>query len=982
MALILTLAVLVVAVIASGPLSRWWDRRAAFALAGLYLIATAVFAPVIPAVLRGETPSWSIGWIPELGVEFTLRADGLGVIFTVIALIIGALVLAYAAVYLPQEGAFSFHILMAAFTLSMVALVLTDDLLVFFICWELTSMASFFLVGRAGRAGEAASMRTMLLTFIGGLALLVAIALIVIATGTTSIAAALTAGVWVDRPIFAAVVAILVALAGFSKAAQFPFHVWLPDAMAAPTPVSAYLHAAAVVKAGIFLLLRFSPAFHDVLAWNVLLIVTGLVTGFIGARFALAQTDLKRLMAYSTVSQLGLITAVIGVGTEAAMAAAILHTIAHALFKSGLFMMIGIIDHATGTRDIRRLPTLTRALPASFALTLIGTAAMAGIIPLLGFVSKEGLLAAFLETGGWAGWAALIGAAGVSVLTFSYCGKILFGGFVDGSEERAVDRRQLGLVWSAAIPILAGVVLGPLVGVLDLPVAQAVTAALPGTEPEVHFTLWHGLTPELIATIVIIALGVIAVMNRARLRTLTERAFPVDGPTAIAWAHHRAGEFGRFLVRPVTGEMPVRHLTPIVAALAALLVVGLAVVVSLGPLPPVTAGWGRGIDVVVLVLITAAVLGVCLTTSRLAATVSLSAVGILATVQILALGAPDVGLTQLLVESLTVIVIMLVLQRLPHRFAPAMRRRRIRAVILAVLGGIAAAAAMFVFTGRRERSPVADYLITQGTEVAGGFNIVNLILVEFRALDTMGELTVLGMAGVAIVAIWSTIRHESLDPPPGSDPAESTEGTPVLRAAGSPAYRAVHDAWANVIPLKLMVRTVTPILAVISAAIFLRGHNDPGGGFIAALVGSCIVGLVYLSGERDRQIGPPRLPLYLIGGGVLVALASGVWGLIARGSFLEPIYGHLGDIHLSSSMIFDAGVYAAVLGLILIAFNLLGTSPETARDPQGEQSRERVDEAVEGELSGPMDTVRGERPERPGRGSRFVTSGRAPRERR
>jgi multicomponent Na+:H+ antiporter subunit A len=979
MPLILTLLVLAAAVVVSGPLSRLWDRRAGFALALLYLAATAVFWPVVPAVLAGATSTWSVPWLPAVDVALSLRADGLGVVFTLIALVIGAIVLAYAAVYLPRHGSVSFHLLMAAFTLSMVGLVLADDLLVFFVCWELTSMASFFLIGRAGRPGESASLRTMLLTFVGGLFLLVAIGLIMLRTQTTSLSQALVDPVWTSDPAYAAVVAVLVALAGFSKAAQFPFHVWLPDAMAAPTPVSAYLHAAAVVKAGIFLLLRFSPAFHHVPAWNVLLVTVGLLTGFLGARYALAQTDLKRLMAYSTVSQLGLITATIGVGTTAAIAAAVLHTIAHALFKSGLFMMVGIIDHATGTRDLRRLPPLLRVMPVSFTLTLIGVAAMAGIIPLLGFVSKEGLLHGLLHTGGpaWTGWLALTGGTAVSVLTFAYCGRILIGGFVDGTDDREAKPGEPGLLWSAAIPLLAGVVLGPLVAWLDLPVAAAVRAALPGTTAEVHFGLWHGVTPELIATVVIIVLGVVLVLNRFRLRRRFEHILPIDGPTVITALNERAAALGRLVVRPVTGELPVRHLSPIVAAMAGLLLIGLGLVLAGGPLPPTQQGLIRPIDVVVLVLITTAVLGVCLSTSRLAATVSLSAVGILATVQILALGAPDVGLTQLLVESLTVLVIMLVLQRLPHRFAPALRRRQARAIVLAVLTGLAAGGATFVFSGRRERSPVAEYLIHEGPEVAGAYNIVNVILVEFRALDTLGELSVLGMAGVVLVAVLSTVRDELLDPPLGQDPAQSTERTPVLRPPDSAAYRAVQHAWANVIPLKLMVRVLNPVLAVLSAMIFLRGHNEPGGGFIAALVGSCAVALTYLSTSRDRQVGPPRLPLFLIGGGVLVALGSGEWGLAVHGSFLEPVRGALAGIHLSSSMVFDAGVYAAVLGLILITFNLLGTSPGTGRDPRGERTRERTDEAVEGELTGPLDTVRGERP---GPGSRFVTNGRPPRE--
>src|SRR5690606_30668872 len=320
------------------------------------------------------------------------------------------------------------------FTASMVGLVLADDLVLLFVTWEMTSIASFLLIARSGRGGQAASMRTLFITFLGGLSLLAAVSLMVVRLGTSSITQVLAADVWSQDPAFTTLVAVLVAVAACTKSAQFPFHVWLPDAMAAATPVSAYLHAAAVVKAGIFLLMRFSPLFHDVPVWNATLITVGLLTCALGGFFALQKTDLKKLMAYSTVSQLGLIVAAIGVGTEYALAAAVLHTIAHALFKSGLFMMVGVIAHSTGTRDVRRLPELRRAMPLAFWTTVLGSASMAGIPPMLGFVSKEAVFTGLLEAPGpaWTGWVTLVVAAAASVLTFAYCAKIVFHGFVDG----------------------------------------------------------------------------------------------------------------------------------------------------------------------------------------------------------------------------------------------------------------------------------------------------------------------------------------------------------------------------------------------------------------------------------------------------------------------------------------------------------------------------------------------------------------------
>ncbi|UJH70431.1 proton-conducting transporter membrane subunit [Ornithinimicrobium sp. INDO-MA30-4] len=369
---------------------------------------------------------------------------------------------------------------MAAFTLSMVGLVLADDLILLFGTWELTSLASFLLIARSGYGGELASLRTMIITFVGGLTMLAGATAIIAKTGTTNVTEALAHPVWTQDAGFTGTVAVLILIAAFTKSAQFPFHLWLPDAMAAATLVSAYLHAAAVAKAGIFLLMRFTPAFHETPVWNYTLIFTGLFTGAMAAWFALQKTDLKKIMAYSTVSQLGLIVATIGIGTEEALAAATLHTIAHALFKSGLFMMVGVIDHSAHTRDIRRLPELRRKMPWSFAAVVLGCASMAGLPPMLGFVSKEEIFVAMQDApgGAWMGWVALFGAVGGAVLTFAYCAKIVFGGFIDGKRtDVEVHEAEPSLLIPAVLPIFVGLPLALFVGVLDTPVGAAVKAA-------------------------------------------------------------------------------------------------------------------------------------------------------------------------------------------------------------------------------------------------------------------------------------------------------------------------------------------------------------------------------------------------------------------------------------------------------------------------------------------------------------------------
>lgn len=1010
------LVVLTAAAALTPVLCRLLGRHAGFALALGYLAAAATLLPAAREVLAGGHPAWSRPWVPGLDIDISLRADGLGIVFATIALVIGAVVLTYATRYLDSTDAdghpkrhTGFYTVMASFTLAMTGLVLADDLVLLFTCWEITSIASFMLVGQGGRGGELASMRTMFLTFLGGLALLVAVGMMVARVGTTSVSQVLADPVWTADPRFTTSVAVLVLIAGFTKSAQFPFHVWLPDAMAASTPVSAYLHAAAVVKAGIFLLLRFSPAFHATPAWNVTLLVIGLFTCALGALFALQQTDLKKLMAYSTVSQLGLVVATIGVGTAVALAAAVVHVVAHALFKSGLFMMVGVVDHAAGTRDLRRLPSLWRQMPLSFAVTLVGAASMAGVPPLLGFVSKEGLFTGLSDApgGSAAGWAALIAGAAGSVLTFAYCVKIVFGVFIDGPREEhqstAANESHAShgshalhapgplFLGAAASPILAGIPLGLMPGVLDHVVDVATHAALPHAEHHTHLALWHGVTPELLATLVVFACGIAVIFARHRLWPMLERPFlPGDGADVIAGLRHGLRRFGLVVSHTVAGHHPSRHLTPIVGAFAAVVLLG---ALTLPALPPAIPNSWRALDGVLFVLITASVVLLMRTKARLGAVVGLSAVGILVTVQLLSLGAPDVALTQLLVEALTIVVIMLVLQKLPLTFGPLPTRARVSKGAVALAAGLAAGVATWMFSGRRERSALADYYLTHTEEISSGHNIVNVILVEFRALDTLGELAVLGMTGVALVAVLAGVRDRALDPHPIAGATDIGAPAPMdttpydtrhaprpalnLRAAGSTAHRAITEAWPNTIGLQLMVRIMVPLLVVVSAMLFWRGHNAPGGGFIAALVGSAIIGLVYLSTSRDRQIGPPRLPVTLIGGGVIVAVGTGLLDLVLAGSFLEPIHGEIAHVHLTTSMLFDAGVYMAVLGLIMAAFNLLGTGEST----DTERTHERAEEMTEGEIAGDSDApaeLDGE--SRARARTTFISSGRRPSE--
>ena len=1006
MPVLLTLVCLSVGVAIAWPLSRAMGRRAGWILAMLYLLATAFFTPAALPVLTGTTDinatDFSVPWVPGLDVNFAFHTDGIGVLFTYIALVIGAVVFLYATKYLTdEENHTSFYLVMTIFTLSMVGLVLTNDLVVLFISWELTSLASFLLIARSGLGGQAASMRTLLITFIGGLTLLAAVTLMAFTAGTTNITEVLAHGMWSDLG-FTTLVAVLIMIAAATKSAQFPFHVWLPDAMAAATPVSAYLHAAAVVKAGIFLLMRFSPAFHDNMTWNLTLVFLGLFTSIIGGWFAFAQPDLKKLMAYSTVSQLGLIVAAIGTGSEIGMTAAIIHTIAHALFKSGLFMMVGVVDHATGTRMISRMPQLYKAMPVSFAVTLLGTAAMAGIPPLFGFLSKETILTAVLEhpAGTGVGIAALIMAGLGAILTFSYSAKILFGAFIFGERDIPIHPTPVMLLLPAALPIVASAALVFMLPVMERFTAPMVSDGL-GIAAEPHYTLWHGINAELITTLLVIAAGALLLTQHRKLWPWVEqKGATITGAEVIAAITGTMTKTAARTARITNSIHAATHVAPMLVGFAAILVAGAITLSANGQLPPLVENLNRPIDLVVLVLLIGAVTTLIRARTRLAATLALSTVGASAVVQIISLGAPDVALTQLLVESLTIIVIMLVLQKLPLDFGKK-HKFSIGKFAFALAIGLGAGLGAFTLLGRRERSEIATYFLENTQEITGGANPVNVIIVEFRALDTMGELIVLGMAGVAIVAILSTIKNRHLDPQGTDSPGYVPEPNIPLRADNTAAARGIRVAWGNVVQLQLMLRVIVPVMVIISALIFWRGHNEPGGGFIAALVGSGVIGLLYLSTSTDRQIGPPRLAIYLVGAGVGIAVLTGIWGLVAAGSFLAPMSTYVGSVALSSALVFDLGVYLAVLGLLMVSFNLLGTSTVAQIDPsftgevdgrshklkewgaqpqdEGvvEYTRERADEAYEGQLTGPRDEIA---PTKIKASTTYISSGRKPKE--
>jgi multicomponent Na+:H+ antiporter subunit A len=764
------------------PLARVMGRQVGYVIAAVLTVAAVALGIRGPAVLAGDPLTSSTPWIPGSGISVSLTMDGLGLLFALIVLGIGAVVMAYAARYFPRSGNDGrVFALLTFFAGSMLGLVLADDVVLLFVFWELTSVSSFFLIGGKGE-GRSGATRAFVVTALGGLALMAGLLLLAVDAGTFRLSEILaTEGLGASA--LAPAIIVLLLLGAFTKSAQFPFHFWLPGAMVAPTPVSTYLHAATMVKAGIYLLFRMTPLYGGVPLWQVTLVLVGLGTAVLGAVIAVSRTDLKALLAYSTISQLGLITAVVGVGTPLAIAAAALHTLAHALFKATLFMTVGIVDHEAGSRDLRVLSGLRRRLPGVALAGGLAALSMAGLPPLVGFVSKEEAFAAFLEAPGpaWLSPTAATLAVIASVLTFAYSARYYWGTF-EGAETSAAHRAPGWFVAPTLLTAVAGLVVGLRVPLLD-PLVNGVAAGITGQSAELGLGLWHGFGLPLLMSAVVVGAGLTAFAGRVWLeRTQLRFALPLDGALAFDRLYHGTLALGKWVGRPAASDVPAHYLLPMLGAL--LLLGGAAALTGVdggdSPAPSFTADW------VLVALLAASILGVVQARSRLAAVATLGLSGFLVAGWFVLLGAPDLAATQLLVETLTIMLVVLVFRRLPAGFFAERPPRRIGAAVVAGCVGVSAGVATYGLTGRRGLSETGAWYLAEAEGLTGGANVVNTILVDFRALDTLGEITVLGAAALGIFALARLAAggpaSRSVDdiapPPEPARPADGAKGTP------------------------------------------------------------------------------------------------------------------------------------------------------------------------------------------------------------
>ena len=908
-------------------------RNAEAWLAGaVALCAFAAAASCYPEMANGQVLRASAAWLPALGLEFTLRMDGFAWLFALLVTGMGFLVVLYARYYMsPEDPVPRFFSFFLAFMGSMLGVVLAGNLVQLVFFWELTSLFSFLLIGywHHNAAARDGARMALVITSAGGLALFVGVLLLGRIAGSYDLDAVLAAKGSIRADALYLPALVLIAIGALTKSAQFPFHFWLPQAMAAPTPVSAYLHSAAMVKLGVFLLVRLWPAMAETDAWIWIVGTAGLVTLVLGAYTAIFQQDLKGLLAYSTISHLGLITVLIGLNSPLALVAAIFHIVNHATFKASLFMAAGIIDHETGTRDIRRLSGLARFMPITATLAMVAAAAMAGVPLLNGFLSKEMFFAESLDVTGplRALDRALPYVATIwGMFSVAYSLRFIHGVFF-GPPPRGLPREprepprwmrfpiELLVAACLLVGILPALTVGPL---LDI----AVRSVLRAQAPAYSLAVWHGFTVPLAMSFVALGGGALlyfTVLQRYLARGEERTPFlpPIEGRRIFdrllaalswRWARAAAAALGTERLQPQLALL-------LVCALAAGLWPAWQRGFPPGPLaasaldPAFALMWLAG---------AACALGAAWQAKfhRLAALLFAGGAGLVVCLTFVWLSAPDLALTQIVVEVVTTVLLLLGLRWLPKRIpfrwtlagarAAAPRRARDLALAIASGGGLGVLA-YAVMTRPLPDHAISRYFIEHAWPAGGGTNVVNVIIVDFRGFDTLGEISVLGIVAVTVYSLLRRFRpaRESLEPP-------------AQQAAQTPAA-AAEDL---VVPALIMRALLAPI-AVLSLYLLLRGHNLPGGGFVAGIVLAVGVILQYMAGgARWAEERLAIRPMRWMAAGLLLALATGAAAWLFAHPFLTSHVAQVGAFHLPSAFFFDLGVFSLVVGatgLILIA---------------------------------------------------------------
>ena len=892
-------------------------RNACAASAGaVSLLALLLLARHAPAVLSGDIVQTRIDWLPALGLNATFFLDGLGLLFAGLILGIGLLIILYARFYLSARDPMGqFYTYLLLFQGAMLGIVLSDNILLLLIFWELTSLSSFLLIGywKHLPEGRQGARMALAVTGGGGLAMIAGMLILGNIVGSYDLTVILEQKDLIQASPWYLPALILILLGAFTKSAQFPFHFWLPHAMAAPTPVSAYLHSATMVKAGLFLMARMWPVLAGTPEWFWIVSTAGLVTMVMAAKIALFKDDLKALLAFSTVSHLGLITMLLGFGTKAAATVAVFHILNHATFKAALFMSAGIVDHEAQTRDLRRLGGLRTLMPITFGIVTLASLSMAGIPPLNGFLSKELMLEEAAHTQWLTPWAmgtlATIGALFSVAYSFRFLAHGFLGPVRTDYPHQPHDPGP-GLWAAPALLAVLVVVIGlfPMLSAAWL--VDAAASAVTGDPVHVHISHWHGLdAPALWMSLVAIGGGLMALGAYPRLRALwdatprpeAKRLFDgVIEPLAALARRVTEGLHNGSFGRAVSLAVLAIAATALWAFTTGSHTPGTRALLPVNPM--VLAVWA--------ILILAALATPILHRSRIAALILTGVVGLLIAPLFVLFSAPDLALTQVSVEVVTILLMLLALHFLPKDTpAESPMPRRLRDAGIAAIAGLGVGGLAFAMMTRAPAfDPISAFHLAQSKPGAGGTNAVNTIIVDFRGYDTFGEIIVLGIAALVIFALSQSLLRS---------PAVTR------RLAAMIPEKESGDRH----PMMLVVATrlLLPMAMMVGVYIYLRGHNLPGGGFVAGLVFAIAYLMQYMASGYDWSHARQRYDHHvLIGWGVLVASLAGVGPWLFGLPFLTSGYDYvhlwpLEEFELATAAIFDLGVFLCVLGAVLLA---------------------------------------------------------------
>jgi len=904
-------------------------RLTAFAAVGVSMTSLGLLLTQARDVFNGAviTQSWS--WLPQLGINFSFRLDALGLLFALLISGIGTLIYIYAYFYLgPKNSLNKLYLLLMLFMAAMLGISLSNNLILLLVFWELTSISSFLLVGYWSNydAAQRGSRMALTITGMGGLAMLGGFILLGQITGTYEIDQILTMTTQIQGHALFVPTLLLILLGAFTKSAQFPFHFWLPNAMAAPTPVSAYLHSATMVKAGIFLVARLLPIFAGAALFHNLVTFIGLFTLCMAAFFAIFKEDLKGLLAYSTISHLGLIMCLLGIGSPLAVAAAIFHIINHATFKAALFMIAGIIDHESGTRDLRKLSGLWQLLPYTATLTMVTAASMAGVPLTNGFLSKEMFFTELLSNlSGPVLICSAIVATLAGIFAVAYSVRLVHGVFFDGPVGQQVpnkDAHEPPFGMRAPATLLA--ILCILVGLFPALMVENIVNSTARASTQMmnfegtHLALWHGFNLPLLMSAIALVGGLIFYFSLAKGGKIRE----IDLDPYLGRLQGRVA-FDLFLKSLLLNSRKFKRLTENGKLQSYLLWIVLFSIVLVA-IPFLGQGISTGTRELAHAPALAIVLWLLLFSScwmmlwfhheRIKAVLISGAIGLVVTMIFVCFSAPDLALTQITVDVVTTVLLLMSLSLLPQ-LTPyeSSVSRRWRDALIAIGGGLGIAWITWLIL-TRDHNSISWFFMQQSIPLGGGTNVVNVILVDFRGFDTFGEITVLGIAGIGALCLMDGMRAHG---------TTMTQGLS-YRFNPSPLMLRISASW------------ILPIALVVSLYIFLRGHNLPGGGFIAGLITALALIIQYMALGQDHaeqllKAKSGRLYEIWIGTGLVIAGLTGLgawfWGrpfLTSAHFYVSPPI--LGEMHLATAALFDVGVYITVVGATMLLISVLGDS--------------------------------------------------------